>query len=181
MSYETPACPACGADLSHSDDGDFNPWVCPRGHGMAVTLSEGYVRVDRDELQELWRRARGDGAEPSSRTCPMCGGSMVVAHAPAKAAGHEEPAVDVCITDELLWLDNGELAELPGASEKPAPSAEEQAHLDQIMEAYGKGLDGAFLQRERDGLLDRMADRATGYSHLLGEPTAVEREIEHAD
>ena len=168
MSYQTPFCPRCGAVLSHNDEGDFNPWVCPKGHGMAATLSEGYQRVDGDELKELWRRARSQAATPSDRPCPMCERRMVVADVPAQVAGHGEVPIDVCTTDEVLWFDSGEIGELPVAGDRVPPSPEEQAHLDQIMAAFDQGLDQAMDERDRQGLTNHFADGLTGRSHLFG-------------
>jgi Zn-finger nucleic acid-binding protein len=165
MSYDTPACPACAAALTHSDDGAFNPWVCPKGHGLAATLSEGYERIDEGELKLLWQRARAADATVGPRSCPMCERPMVVVQVPA--TDRPELPLDVCTADELLWFDNAELDELPAEHEPPAPTAEQQAHLDQIMATFREHLDAEFEDREFEGFTGRITRHLTGHSPLL--------------
>src|SRR6478735_8277804 len=130
MSYDTPACPVCSSALTHSDDGAFNPWVCPKGHGLAATLSEGYERIDEDELKLLWHRARAADATVGPNHCPMCERPMVVVAAPV-GTGPELP-LDICTTDELLWFDNHEIDEVPPDADAVPLTPDQQAHLDQI-------------------------------------------------
>ena len=54
----TPVCPECRAPLQLGSHDQLDSWACPSGHGLALTLSESYGRVQDDELAELWRMAR---------------------------------------------------------------------------------------------------------------------------
>jgi Zn-finger nucleic acid-binding protein len=153
----TPACPTCRADLSLQADHELDAWVCPEGHGLAFTLTEGYERLQEDELHEIWQRARS--APRGRRACPMCNATMVtVAVAPdgdEEANDAEAPAgpgavgLDVCLVDELLWFDAGELDEFPEDLPDPEPSAEEQAELASVTRTFGEALSAGWDDRER--------------------------------
>jgi hypothetical protein len=165
MSYDAPACPVCSSALTHSDDGAFNPWICPKGHGLACTLSEGYERIDGDELKLLWHRARAADATVGTNRCPMCERPMVVVLAPV-GTGPEVP-LDICTTDELFWFDNHEIDEVPPDADAVPLTPAQQAHLDQITTTFRENLDKDFEEREFEGLTGRMTRHLTGHSPLL--------------
>ena len=50
-----PRCPACGVDLGLGSSGQLDRWSCPSGHGLAMTLSESYERLQED-FDEVCRR-----------------------------------------------------------------------------------------------------------------------------
>lgn len=162
-------CPTCRASLVLTNHGAFDSWVCPAGHGLAATLSEVYERAQEDEITRLWalaRHAAGNGQQ--GRACPMCSRSMVAVVAPYDAdeapegtdgdtpdAG--EVPVDVCVSDQVVWFDAGELDQLPADLPDPEPTAEEEAALAAIRRDFGDGLVAAAEARE--GFTDRVADR----------------------
>ena len=76
MSNDTPFCALCGTPLTRTHQGDLDAWVCPTGHGLAVTLSEAYGVAQEDELAQLWER--GKRAAAGVRHCPMCETAMPV-------------------------------------------------------------------------------------------------------
>ncbi|HEV2309945.1 MAG TPA: hypothetical protein VGU73_05445 [Acidimicrobiia bacterium] len=149
-------CPKCGAPLALRDEGALNAWTCPQGHGLAFTLTEAYERLPGGEIQTLWALART--AKPGTRRCPMCGGKM--ATVPVPGSDGERPVdVDVCVNDELLWLDAGELDRLPAAKPHAAPSADEQQHIDDITRQFGEGLQRDWAAEDDIGLVNRVASR----------------------
>ena len=76
VSNHTPICGLCGSPLTRTHTGDLDAWVCPTGHGLAMTLSEAYVVAQEDELAVLWER--GKSAAAGIRRCPMCETAMTV-------------------------------------------------------------------------------------------------------
>jgi hypothetical protein len=50
-----PKCPECGADLKLGPSGKLDAWSCPAGHGIALTLSEAYERLEDDEIHAIWK------------------------------------------------------------------------------------------------------------------------------
>jgi Zn-finger nucleic acid-binding protein len=149
-----PACPTCRADLDLRHDGDFGAWVCPGGHGLACTLSEAYERLRDDEIHAIWHAANAADPARSTRGCPMCAKTMV-----AVACG--PVTLDVCVVDEVLWLDAGELEQLPPDVPDAPPSAEEQAELARITEDFADALDAGWDAEEAHTITGRLA------AHLL--------------
>ncbi len=92
---------------------------------------------------------------------------MVVAGAPESTSDQPDVPIDVCLEDELLWFDNGELEELPGPAPAVAPGPEQDARFQQIMTAFDQGLDQAMAERDHADLMDRMADRVTSHNRLV--------------
>lgn len=138
MSLLEPNCPVCLAPLVLSTDGEFNPWRCPAGHGLAATTSEldGVMQVD--ELEMLWATTRQAAGTSGSRHCPVCqrGMAPISLEFDADEISEGQPGdgpaigvvlVDVCVDDRLVWFDNGELQMLPASlgGGRRAPSEEE--------------------------------------------------------
>lgn len=149
-----PSCPTCRADLDLRHDGEFDAWVCPDGHGLACTLSEAYERLRDDEIHAIWHAANADAPAKSTRGCPMCAKTMV-------AVPCGSVTLDVCVVDEVLWLDAGELEQLPPDVPATPPSAEEQAELARITEEFGDALDAGWDAEEAETITGRLA------AHLL--------------
>ncbi|MFN8016964.1 MAG: hypothetical protein U0P45_02445 [Acidimicrobiales bacterium] len=157
----TANCPTCGAQLALTSTGALDAWVCPAGHGLAATLSELYERAQEDDIRALWQVARKATAVEGARACPMCARPMVAISSPVDAdevpEGEDgdgptaaEVPLDVCVADEVIWFDAGELEAMPADLPDAEPSAQELAALAQIRaqfaQAYGEAL------RESNGL-----------------------------
>ena len=155
MSLPTPACPTCRADLELRADGELDAWHCPEGHGLAFTLSEAYARLADHDIHEIWSGARS--APKGTRGCPMCRATMV-------AVPCEAITLDVCVTDEVLWFDRGELDVMPPDVAEPAPSPEEQAELAAVTKQFGDDLTAGWEAEERDTLTGKLT------ALLVGEP-----------
>jgi hypothetical protein len=156
VSATTP-CPICRATLQLTPDGEFDSWVCPNGHGRAATLSELYERAQEDEIHRLWALAKEAwvAAEPvTGRACPMCDRLMVTIEVPTDGDEVDEGqpgdgadtgavTVDVCVVDEVIWFEEGEVAAFPADLPDPQPSAAEDAALEHIRRDFAQGLDEA--------------------------------------
>ena len=152
MSNHTPICGLCGSPLTRTHTGDLDAWVCPTGHGLAVTLSEAYVVAQGDELAVLWERGRSAAA--GIRRCPMCETAMTVVSLgvdddeqpegePGDGPATSTVKVDLCAPCQVLWFDGNELAGLPSDRPDAAPSADELAHVAEIRRLFGEGIEAA--------------------------------------
>jgi hypothetical protein len=65
----------------------------------------------------------------------------------------------VCITDEVLWFDAGEMQQLPADVPDPALSTEEQAELDTVTEQFGDALTAGWAAEEQATLTGRLTAR----------------------
>ena len=147
-------CPTCGAQLALTPDGSFDSWVCPAGHGLAATLSELYERAQEDDIRALWQVARAASPVEGARACPMCARPMIAINSPVDADEVPEGAdgdgpttaevpLDVCVADEVVWFEAGELEAMPADLEDPEPSAQELAALAKIRAEFSKAYDEA--------------------------------------
>jgi Zn-finger nucleic acid-binding protein len=156
---DSPKCPTCGAELVLEPTGLLDAWTCPAGHGLGFTLSEAYVRIAEDEIHELW--AKTAGAPASTRRCPLCNGAMVVVTVPT---GQADVALDVCVNDEFLWFDAGELDVMPGAQPVAPPTADETAHVQQIADQFADAVDVSWEQRDAATFVNHIADVVSEHS-----------------
>ena len=156
-------CPTCGATLALRHEGALDAWTCPQGHGLAFTLTEAYERLPDDEIHAMWALART--AKPGTRRCPMCEHPMVTVSVPG-VDGAPPVDVDVCVDDELLWLEAGELDRLPPPRADEAPSADEQREIDQITRQFGEGLQRDWAVEDDLGFVNRVASRAGSHPVL---------------
>ncbi len=135
-----PVCPNCGSTLQLEHDGELDAWACPQHHGLGFTVSEAYKRMDEGEIHTIWQQART--ASAGSRTCPICTTTMVSVTVAPTAAATTDPlptlSLDVCLVDEFIWFDAGELHEIPVDTNEPAPDPEEDAQIAQITEQFGQ-------------------------------------------
>jgi len=173
MSLDTPTCPFCATALVLTTAGDLDTWNCPVGHGLGMTLSEGYGRVQEDELHELWVAAGAAEAPVSAHRCPMCEGPMARATAPydddetwegepGDGADRGTVEVDVCRLCQLLWLDGGELELFPADVPDAPLTAEQQARLEQVREDTARAVDERFADEDRRDLAERLYGRFFG-------------------
>ena len=167
----TASCPTCNAQLQLTNHDSFDSWVCPAGHGLAATLSELYERAQDDEIHQLWALARVATPGADARHCPMCErpmASVTVPTDPTHAAvpagesptpgGSGEVPVDVCVSDEVVWFDAGELEALPPAQADAPPTAAQDAALADITRQFGEQIEAAEAA-EGSGLVAHLASR----------------------
>lgn len=173
----TAQCPICSAELTLGTSGQFNSWTCPAGHGFAATLSEGYEVAQEDELRRLWQIARDATAPADARKCPMCATPMVSIVAPVDADEAEEGArgdtpdtdeipVDVCVADQVIWFDTGELDRFPRDLPDPEPTPEQLAALGKIRKHFSDAFDETVAANAT--MTDRLADRLIRSRGTLG-------------
>ena len=177
-----PRCPDCAADLVLGGDpsvngpGWFDHWSCPAGHGLAMTLSESYERLQSDEIGQIWSRARA--AAPGSRPSPFTGTPMAQVtigadadEAPEGDAGDGATTatvvVDVDVDNQFIWLDAGELDEFPeDLPDAPVP-AEVLATEHEIVARFGQAYEDAVEDRESRELTERLYRRVARHPGAL--------------
>lgn len=71
----------------------------------------------------------------------------------------EAVTIDVCSRDEVFWFDAGELDVVPAHVDDPPPTADEAAHLDEVVEEFGDALDAGWDAKERATLTGRLSAR----------------------
>ena len=177
-----PSCPVCSADLhlggTPSADGTdtFHCWTCPNGHGLAMTLSESYERLQEDEIAQIWQAARTAG--PGPLPSPFHGAPM--ARVTVEVDGDEVPdgdagdgpttatvVVDVDVENQFIWLDAGELDEFPADLPDAQPSAEELATEQQIVDRFGASYEEAVEGREGTELTEKLYRRVARHPGAL--------------
>ena len=131
-------------------DGELDAWACPQHHGLGFTVSEAYARMDEAEIHTIWQQARtatrGIAHVPDLLDDDGLGDALHRPPTPEHAL-----SLDVCLVDEFIWFDAGELDAIPVDTNEPVPNPEEDAHIAQITEQFGerahRGMVGA---RQRD-------------------------------
>lgn len=179
MSAPAATCPTCAGGLTLTASGELDTWVCASGDGAGMTVTEAHGRLQEDEIEQLWAKARG--AAPGPRPCPLCGRAMVVVDVstdpdevsegqPGDTADTGQASLDVCVECQLIWFDLGELDQFPLDLPDPEPTAEELAALESIRRVFGEGLVAAAREREEQELAERLYRRMSrhpGLSRLL--------------
>jgi Zn-finger nucleic acid-binding protein len=151
-----PVCPNCRSALQLEHDGELDAWACPQHHGLGFTVSAAYERMDDNEIHTIWQQART--ANAGSRPCPICATTMVsVTVAPTAEA--TTLSLDVCLVDEFIWFDAGELDEIPVDTNEPAPNPDEEAHIAQITQQFGSELTAEWSERDSETLRDHLLHR----------------------
>jgi Zn-finger nucleic acid-binding protein len=156
---------AHGSPLALEHSGDLDAWECPQHHGLGFTISEAYERMDEAEIHAIWQQARA--ASAGSRACPICTTTMVSVTVAPTAGATDEPTtdplptlgLDVCIVDEFIWFDAGELDAIPVDPDDPAPNPEEEAHLAEITEQFGDELSTEWSARDSETMRDHLIHR----------------------
>jgi Zn-finger nucleic acid-binding protein len=171
-----PACPKCDAALALGATGDLNFWSCPTGDGLAFTVSEAYTRLQEDEVARLWDLANKAVAGPYA--CPICTGPMRRA-----TVGYDDDEfkegekgdttdvgstiVDVCVGDQFVWFDAGELDLVPQDKKDAKPTPEETANIDKITRQFGHNLTEDWEDRDSRGIVGFV------YRHAMHHPGFV--------
>ncbi len=168
-----PACPSRHADLSQGATGDLNLWSCPTGDGLAFTVSEAYTRLQEDEIARLWELA--DKAGPGPHACPICTGPMRRA-----TGGYDDDEIklgekddtpdtgsvilDICVGDQFVWFDAGELDLMPQDKKDAEPSSEELATIGKMTRQFGHNLTETWEKRDSNPIVDAV------YRHVVRHP-----------
>ena len=171
-----PHCPVCGIELQLGSSGQLDRWTCTAGHGLAMTLSESYERLQEDEIGRLWQLARD--AAPGPLSSPFDGTPMrrfVLPYDDDEAA-EGEPGdgpdtgtveIDVDVPNQFIWFDAGELDELPVDLPDAEPSAEELAKVAEIAAQFGAGIEAAARDRDADDVSERLYRRVARHPGAL--------------
>jgi Zn-finger nucleic acid-binding protein len=163
-----PHCPVCGVELQLGSSGSLDRWSCTAGHGLAMTLSESYERLQEDEIGRLWALARD--AAPGPLPSPFDGVPMRRFSLPFDADEVPEGGdgdgpdlgaveIDVDVANQFVWFDVGELDVLPADLPDPEPSAAELAKVAEIAAQFGAGIEAAADERDADDLSERFYRR----------------------
>lgn len=171
-----PHCPVCAAELRLGRSDSFDSWSCPNGHGLAMTLSESYERLQEDEIGAIWQQARASG--PGPLASPFDGRPMVRVRVevdtdevpdtqPGDGPATAAVVVDVDVENQFIWLDAGELGVFPADVEDPAPSPEVLDKEREIIEQFGNDLTDAAERREGRELSERLFRRVARHPGAL--------------
>lgn len=171
-----PHCPVCGDELQLGSSGALDRWSCGAGHGLAVTLSESYERLQEDEIQRLWQLARE--ATPGPLSSPFDHTPMKRFALPydADEAPEGQPGdtadvgtveIDVDVANQFIWFDAGELDRLPVDLPDAQPTDAELAKEREIAEQFGAGIEAAMRDRDADDLSEHL------YRRVARNPSAL--------
>ena len=181
-----PHCPECGVELQLGSSGALDRWSCTAGHGLAMTLSETYERLQEDEIGRLWALARD--AEPGPLPSPFDGTPMrrfvlpfdadeVPEGLPGDGADTGSVVIDVDVPNQFVWFDAGELDLLPVDQPDPEPSAEELARVAEIAAQFGAGIEAAAEEREGHDPSERLYRRVARNPHAVSTLDRVGRTL----
>ena len=159
-----PHCPICGDELILGTSGALDQWACPEGHGLAMTLTESFERLQEDEMALLWDLARDSSAGPLPSPfdgSPMKRVSMPYDEDETEGGGSELGFVeiDVDLANQFFWFDGGELDQLPEDQPDPEPSPAELAKVAQIASQFGESIVAAAYDRGDEDLTERFYRR----------------------
>jgi Zn-finger nucleic acid-binding protein len=171
-----PRCPVCGTELQLGSQEALDRWTCPSGHGLAMTLSESYERLQEDEIARLWQLAKEAPTGPLAS--PFDGRPMAHFELPydddevAEGEPGDGPdlgsvAIDVDVANQFIWFDAGELEELPVDRPDAQPSAEVLAAEQKLIAQFAAGLDAAAEARQGNQLTERL------YRRVASNPAAL--------
>ena len=184
-----PTCPSCGAELALTHEGALDSWVCPSGHGLALTLSETYERAQEDELDRLWQLAKDATPGTAGRLSPTTGRPMVsieVPYDPDEAREGESGDgpdtgsvwLDVDVDDQVIWFDAGELESLPADVPDAEQTDEELTAIAGIRAAFGQSVVDADRARTHGDVTERIYRRIAtnpGLTNVLTEVGSLGR------
>lgn len=177
MSVSHPLCPACGVNLVRTHTGALDTWVCPSGHGLSMTTSEAYERLQGDEIGQLWSRAKAATPTSAARKSPTTGRSMVCIEVtwdddevpegrPTNGSNLGSVWLDVDIEDQVIWFDAAELDHFPMDLPDPEASSAELDKVEEIRAAFGQSIVNADAAREHAEFTERIYDRIAGHRGL---------------
>lgn len=178
MSLIQPSCPSCGGALVLTHQGTLDSWVCPAGHGLAMTLSESYERLQEDEIAKLWQAAHVAQPIGEARRSPTTGAPMVSVkvswdgdEAPEGAEGDGTDVgsvwLDVDVWDQVIWFDASELEPLPQDQPDVEPDAADREALEKIRATFGASVEVALETRDDHEVAERIYRRMARHSGLV--------------
>jgi hypothetical protein len=181
-----PHCPVCGTELQLGSSGTLDHWSCTNGHGLAMTLSESYERLQEDEIALLWQRARSGSAGPLPS--PFDGRPMVRVTVdfdddevpegePGDGADTGSVVVDVDVDNQFIWFDAGELDELPTDLEDAPPSPDQLAAEAEIVSRFGAEIEAEADEREGQELSEQLYRRVARHPGALNALDSVGRAV----
>lgn len=181
-----PHCPVCGVELQLGSSGRLDRWSCTAGHGLAMTLSESYERLQEDEIGRLWQLARD--AAPGPLASPFDGMPMrrfalpydddeTPEGEPGDGSDLGTVEIDVDVANQFIWFDAGELDELPVDLPDAEPSPEELAKVAEIAGQFGDGIEAAAHDRDADDLSERLYRRVARHPGALDTLDRVGRSL----
>lgn len=167
-SVTAPNCPICSTELQLGSHGTLDHWSCPAGHGLAMTLTESYERLQEDEISLLWQTARQ--APPGPLPSPFDGRPMVrfsfgydddeiPEGEPGDGPDLGTVEVDVDVANQFIWFDAGELDVLPHDLPNEPPSPEELAKVAEIRARFGAEIGDALAARDDNEITERFYNR----------------------
>jgi Zn-finger nucleic acid-binding protein len=181
-----PHCPVCGVELQLGSSGALDRWSCTAGHGLAMTVSESYERLQEDEIGRLWAMARD--AAPGPMPSPFDGIPMRRFVLPYDADEVPEGQdgdgpdigsleIDVDVANQFVWLDAGALDQLPVDQPDAEPSAAELQEVADIAAQFGADIEAAARGRDGDDLTEELYRRVARHPGALSTLDRVGRTL----
>ena len=142
-------CPRCHTKLKAARSPGGVHFVCPICKGRAANLPLLRKELDPDFVNKVWVAVRD--APPvrhhDALDCPYCQGKM---HPAGVAAESGTFQIDLCRHCHVLWLDNGEIENLPGHGQPVRRNLEAPATRDLPMEARAILAEHAIRESRRE-------------------------------
>jgi hypothetical protein len=181
-----PHCPVCGVELQLGSSGALDRWTCTSGHGLAMTLSESYERLQEDEIGRLWSLARD--ADTGPLLSPFDGMPMRRVSLPydADEVPEGQPGdgpdigsieIDVDVANQFVWFDAGELDQLPEDLPDAEPSADELRKVADIAAQFGADIEAAAHERDGDDMTEQLYRRVARHPGALSTLDRVGRTL----
>lgn len=98
-------CPHCRQALIRSDEPPYLLWSCRQCGGCAATMAVLRRGIEHEVLRQAWNRTVGENRRVLM-PCPAC--SAMMHRVPT-----EGPEIDLCRQCQVVWLDAGELEQIP--------------------------------------------------------------------
>ena len=135
--------PGCRTVLDKTAEGEFDSWVCPKGHGVAASLTELWGYAQDDEIRTLWQAVKS--APKNDLMSPALGSPMVsvtITIDSDEVHGNVGPdartlTFDVADQEQMVWFDPDELRQLFPDLPNPEPTAGDLATIQTIASQFG--------------------------------------------
>jgi hypothetical protein len=174
MSDVNYQCPRCRSTLAAVTNGNFDTWECREGHGIGLTLTEAYGRLQEDEIRAIWAAAKD--APASALKSPVLGHPMVAITVTVdddELEGNEGPGahlvtLDVAPGEQFLWFHVVDLESMPTDLPNPQPSKEEVAKLEALRKQSSNAIERDLAARDADDVGYRIGSKAAAMFGLGG-------------
>jgi Zn-finger nucleic acid-binding protein len=114
------SCPKCLQPLEKTTTAHGIFWSCASCGGKALGVDVLRRTFVRDQINEVWRRAR-EREGSRGRACPSCSNAMIE----VAATTEPQPRIDVCRLCHFLWFDHDELTHFTLLTPPPEPVKQE--------------------------------------------------------